>query len=182
MLSVLTSSIAMIEGDGPVLIAAPRQRVAPVGEVENLDEVSIPQGLQSSEVSPSINRRGSAMSIDHLIRDKFCSFGEITYQFYEPLMCGTLQVSIWQIRRPPQPSINGTRLGFARDVETFSFSFYENGEILDISRDPRFALLRALLGQNARRLTASNYEMTPKEAEQVLAALQLFLAAVKEDN
>jgi len=74
------------------------------------------------------------------------------------------------IRRPPKPS---EQRGFARDIETYSFSFYDNGEIVDASCDSRLAALRQFLAsaQSGRKMTTANYEMTPREADQFLRAL-----------
>jgi len=92
------------------------------------------------------------------------------------------------IRRPPKQSEQ--RFGFARDVETYSFSFYDNGEIVDAANDPRLTHLRSYLtrlyegeaNNYAKKVTSPNFEMTPKEADQFLRALETTLGRKQDEN
>jgi hypothetical protein len=114
--------------------------------------------------------------MDQLERGKFCIYGTTTYQFFEPLSVGNLLVHVWMIRRPPlRPPSASYGYFCVREVETYSFALYENGEIVNVAHHPRLAPLRTFLGHfgaNGKKMGDINYEMTRKEAEAFLNGLQ----------
>lgn len=73
-----------------------------------------------------------------LVKDRFCSFGDELYQFYEPILAGeSVQIFVWNTRRPPPLAPGEKYPPYARDLELFSIAVYENGELVDTVRDPR---------------------------------------------
>lgn len=114
--------------------------------------------------------------MERLVRDKFCIYGSTTYQFFEPILFAhsSVQVHIWMLRRPP-PRSASPQCGPVRDVETYSFALYENGEMVDIASHPLLAQFREFLAtlSNGKRLALPNVEMTFKEAEAFIVGLQL---------